>query len=241
MIYFIGHILVQELLCLWRPFILWFYMRLFITCFIMRKVMRDFTEIVLVLDKSGSMARLQNDVIGSVNQFVGEQANIGDNAALTIYQFNTESEVTCESVPIKKAEGLTKENYIPMGGTALNDCIGRAIDELGERLSRMNESDRPDKIVFAIQTDGEENSSKKFTTAQVKEKIKHQQDVYNWQFLFMGANIDAFAIGGSYGIPTNACLNFAANSAGVQHYNTSNTRAIKDFRTGKVSQCSYTP
>lgn len=203
--------------------------------------MKDYAEIVMVLDKSGSMAPLTDDTIKSFNNFVKEQAEVGDNASLSLYTFDNNVNVVWESVKINKVEPLTRENYNPGGGTALNDGMGKAIDDLGDRLAKLKEEDRPNKVIIVTLTDGAENMSKKFTTEQIKEKVKHQQSKYNWQFLFLGANIDAFAVGGSYGIPTSGCMNFAATPMGMNVSANANTRAIKDYRTGKLNVCSYQP
>lgn len=203
--------------------------------------MKDFTEIVVVLDKSGSMSPIRGDTIASFNQFVKDQAEIGHNAALSLYLFDNFTTVVYEGVKINEVKPLTDENYRPCGGTALNDAMGKAIDELGVRLARMKESDRPNKVVFVTMTDGEENSSHTFTTQQIKDKVTHQESIYKWQFLFLGTDIDAFAVGGGYGITFDKCLNFAKNMEGLNFANTSNTNAIKSYRTGGSVGCSYTP
>jgi hypothetical protein len=120
-------------------------------------------------------------------------------------QFDTEYEFVHRAKPI---EGVPEYVLTPRGGTALLDAVGRAINETGERLAAMPEAHRPGLVVFVVMTDGEENSSREFSKSQIKEKISHQQDKYGWQFVFLGANQDAFAEAGSMGMQAQAAANF---------------------------------
>lgn len=201
--------------------------------------MKDFTEIVVVLDKSGSMTPIKGDTISSFNGFVADQAKIGHNAALSLYLFDNRAQVVYEGVKINEVKPLDDRTYVPYGGTALNDAMGKAIDELGIRLAKTKESDRPDKVVFVVMTDGEENSSGLFNVNQIKEKVKHQESVYKWQFLFLGAGIDAFAAGGGYGISVNNILNISKDINGLNFAAQSNTRAISKYRNNLTANCSY--
>lgn len=201
--------------------------------------MRDFTEIVMVLDRSSSMEKIRGATIESFNQFTKDQAEIGDNASLSLYTFATEVTRTFMDKPINKVDKLTLETYKPDGYTAMNDAIGLAIDDLGEKLAKMDEKDRPNKVVVVILTDGEENMSKRFNISQIREKIKHQETKYNWQFLFLGANIDAVSVGANYGLISAKCLNFTADAAGSSGAMISNTKALREYRTGKLSACNY--
>lgn len=201
--------------------------------------MRDFTEIVVVLDKSSSMYSIVGATISSFNEFVDDQSRIGDNANLSLYTFNEEVGKVFVNKPIKEVEKLDNKSYSPSGWTAMNDAIGIAIDELGEKLSKMSESERPNKVVFVIITDGEENKSRIFSTAQIREKIKHQKEKYNWQFLFLGANIDAVKTGDVYAIPANACLNFTHDAAGTSRGMSANSKALWGYRKGVATQCVY--
>ncbi len=149
----------------------------------------DLTDITLVVDRSGSMSHIKNDAEGGVNAFVRQQAMEQGNALLTLVQFDTEYEFVHRGVDIRQ---VPRYNLHPRGMTALLDAVGRAIHETGSRLAKMNEADRPGLVVFVIMTDGLENSSVEFTKQKVKELIDHQQTVYNWQFIFLGADQDAF-------------------------------------------------
>ena len=157
----------------------------------------DLTDITLVVDRSGSMQSIREDAEGGVNAFLQEQAKQPGEALLTLVQFDTEYEFVHRGVPIKHVPAYT---LMPRGNTALLDAVGRAINETGERLSKMAETDRPGLVVFVIMTDGLENSSQEFTKAQIKQQIEEQQSKYSWQFTFLGANQDAFAEAGGMGI-----------------------------------------
>lgn len=168
----------------------------------------DLTDITLVVDRSGSMGAVQTDAEGGVNSFIAEQAKEPGEALLTLLQFDTEYELVHSGVPISQVHAY---ELIPRGMTALLDAIGRAINETGERLSKMNEQDRPGLVVFVVMTDGQENSSKEFSKDRIREMIQHQQDQYNWHFTFLGANQDAFAEAGGLGIHAAGVADFAMN------------------------------
>lgn len=166
---------------------------------------KDFTDITLVVDRSGSMEAIRQDAMGGVNRFILDQGEKPGEAVLTLVQFDTEYEFVHRAKPIK---GVPQYVLTPRGGTALLDAVGRAINETGERLAALPEANRPGLVVFVVMTDGEENSSKEFSKTQIKEKISHQQDKYGWQFVFLGANQDAFAEAGSMGMQAQAAANF---------------------------------
>ncbi len=149
----------------------------------------DLTDLTVVLDRSGSMQSCKNDAEGGLNHFIEEQKKHEGDATFTLVQFDTEYEFVHKAIPIGE---VPKCSLVPRGGTALLDAVGRAINETGERLSKVDDANRPGLVVFVIVTDGEENSSHEFTKAQVKEMIERQQSEYQWQFTFLGANQDAF-------------------------------------------------
>lgn len=167
---------------------------------------KDFTDVTLVVDRSGSMEAIREDAMGGVNRFILDQAEKPGEAVLTLVQFDTEYEFIHRAVPI---QNVPKYVLTPRGSTALLDAVGRAINETGERLAAMPEADRPGLVVFVVMTDGQENSSREFTKSQIKEKIEHQQSAYAWQFLFLGANQDAFAEAGGMGMQVAGSANFA--------------------------------
>ena len=164
----------------------------------------DLTDITLVVDRSGSMEQVREDAEGGVNSFIAQQAKEPGEALLTLVQFDTEYEFLHKGVPISQ---VPKYELVPRGMTALLDAVGRAINETGERLAKMDEQDRPGLVVFVVMTDGLENSSKEFSKATIKEMIERQQQQYSWHFTFLGANQDAFAEAGGMGIDAAGVAN----------------------------------
>ncbi len=176
----------------------------------------NYTHICIVLDASGSMACVENETKSSFNSFIREQQNAPGEATLDMYQFADESAKIIDFADLGRLQKNLMDKYHCHGCTALNDAVCRAIDETGRKLASMREEERPSKVLFAILTDGEENASRRFTNAHVKQRIRHQTEAYSWVFIFLGANQDAFATGGEMGISADMCLNVdAGTSEGV--------------------------
>jgi len=196
---------------------------------------KDATHIAVLLDRSGSMGDIKDDAIGGFNCFLKEQKAAGANATLTLVQFDTEStDVVHESMPILEVPDLNHQTFQPRGGTPLLDALGQTIDSTGRALAAIPEANRPNKVVFVVITDGQENSSHQHTKVSVKEKIDHQSSQYNWQFVFLGANQDAFDEAGAVGIamgnaanfaPARMQVAFAATAANVASYRRSGNAA----------------
>lgn len=162
----------------------------------------NLTDITIVVDRSGSMDEKPGkraDAEGGLNSFIEDQKSKPGDMTLTLVQFDTTYEFIHQGVPIRD---VPRYELRPRGGTALLDAVGRAINETGARLAAMPEADRPGLVFFLIVTDGQENSSREFNKAQVKQMIEHQQAAYKWEFTFLGAGIDAFAEAGGLGIAT---------------------------------------
>lgn len=173
----------------------------------------NYTHICIVLDASGSMSAVESDTKGSFNTFIKEQQGAPGDATLDIYQFADESAKIIDFVNLNDLQNNLMDSYRCSGCTALNDAVCQAIDETGKKLASMSEEERPAKVLFVIITDGEENASTHFTNANVKQRIKHQSEVYKWGFIFLGANQDAFATGREMGISDAMCLNIDTNSS----------------------------
>lgn len=181
------------------------------------------------------MGDIKDDAIGGFNCFLKEQKAAGANATLTLVQFDTEStDVVHESMPILEVPDLNHQTFQPRGGTPLLDALGQTIDSTGRALAAIPEANRPNKVVFVVITDGQENSSHQHTKASVKQKIDHQSDQYNWQFVFLGANQNAFDEAGAVGIampnaanfaPARMQVAFAATAANVASYRRSGNAA----------------
>ena len=171
--------------------------------------MKDATHIAVLLDRSGSMESIKAETISGFNFFLNEQKKSGANASLTLVQFDTqETEIVHEAKPVQSVPELNADTYQPRGGTPLLDALGETISSTGRTLAVVPEANRPDKVVFVIITDGQENSSHKFSKTQIKEMLEHQTNVYKWQFIYLGANQDAFAEAGSMGIGVGNAANF---------------------------------
>lgn len=176
---------------------------------------KDYTHISFVLDASGSMGSILNDTIGGFNSFLESQKEAPGKATFSLTTFNTLVKLVYSFQPIKEVRALNNVSYIPGGGTALYDAIGSTIIGCGAKLAAMEESDRPEKVVIVILTDGEENSSREFSYEKIQDMIKLQSGTYNWEFIFLGANLDAKALGSSLGIKGGMSMTFAANSDGI--------------------------
>lgn len=189
---------------------------------------KDLTEIAYVLDRSGSMQTLASDAIGGFNSFLEGQKKLEGRANFTLVLFDHEYQVVHQSVDIQQVPPLDERTYIPRGQTALLDAIGRTIDDLGARLARMPEEERPAKVIVAIFTDGLENASRVYTNERLAESIKHQQEKYSWEFLFLAANQDAIATASQMSIPTTNAFNVVSSPAGV--------RASQDLLHAQIAQ-----
>jgi len=173
----------------------------------MKKNAANTTEIAFILDRSGSMTSIAESAVSGFNELLAQQQAEHDvtPVRMSLVLFNEGHEVPFYSTPAPDVLPLDMPTYNPRGNTALLDAIGRTIDETGARLAAMPETERPGKVIIAILTDGEENSSRKFTWIDVQERIRLQTEVYKWEFLFLGANQDAIA--------TAARMNIAAGDS----------------------------
>lgn len=178
--------------------------------------MKDYTHICIVLDASGSMSDIEDDTKGSFNSFIKAQKAAEGKTVLDIYQFSGEVRRIVEHVDLASFSDDLMARYTCSGCTALNDAVCTAIDTLGQEFAAMREEDRPENVLMVIITDGFENASRKFSSSDVKERIKHQTEKYNWEFQYLAANQDAFATGSAMGIAADNCAAFAATPAGMR-------------------------
>jgi len=174
----------------------------------------NLTEIIFLLDRSGSMAGLESDTIGGFNAFLEKQRKLEGETVVTAVLFDDEYEILWNGIDANKAM-LTDKEYYVRGSTALLDAVGKTILDVGYRLSKTSEDERPSNVIFVITTDGMENSSREFTYKKIKDLIRHQQEKYNWEFIFLGANIDATKEADSIGIDVNNAYSFKASKTGV--------------------------
>ena len=176
---------------------------------------QNLTEIVFILDRSGSMSGLENDTIGGFNGFIKKQTEAGQTTLTTVL-FDDKYEILHNGIDAEKVV-LTGKEYFTRGSTALLDAIGKTINDVGKRLNETPESKKPGKVIMVITTDGLENSSQEFTYDDVKQMITHQSEKYNWDFIFMGANIDVAKEGARLGIRADQSLGFVSTSDGITH------------------------
>lgn len=169
-------------------------------------------EVIIVLDRSGSMTSIKTDMEGGFKTFLAKQKLEPGECLVSLYQFDDIYETVFEARDIKQVNEIRLE---PRNGTALLDAIGRTFTAVGARLAALPESERPETVIVAIITDGCENASKEYTRPRIAEMVKHQQKKYAWKVIFMGANIDAVLVGGAMGTSQGLSLTYAATSAGV--------------------------
>lgn len=176
----------------------------------------NYNEIIFILDRSGSMCGLESDTIGGYNSFLQQQKNGGANAVISTVLFDDIADVIHDRVPISKIQPLTNKDYQPQGCTALLDAVGGAVKHIHRLHKNQLAEDRPDKTIFVIITDGYENSSRKYTYKKVKSMIEKRQTKDNWEFVFLGANIDAAAEAANFGIKKERAVNYKSDSAGTR-------------------------
>lgn len=172
-------------------------------------------EIACIIDRSGSMGTVTESAISGFNQFLKEQKELPGEAVLSLFLFDDEYLTLHDGVPIADVPELTTKTYVPRAMTALNDAIGKTVTTIGERLSNAPEEQRPDKVIIVILTDGLENASKEYSREKISEMIKHQEDVYSWEFIYLAANQDAFAVGATLGIRKENIANYISNKKGT--------------------------
>ena len=177
---------------------------------------KNLTELVFILDRSGSMRGLEADTIGGYNSLLDKQRVEEGEAIVSTVLFDDEQNVLHDRVDIKKIEPMTGKEYYVRGCTALLDAVGGAIHHIGNVHKYAREEDRPEKTLFIITTDGMENSSHRYTYEKVKSMIERQKEKYGWEFLFLGANIDAIDVAGRFGIDASRAVNYECDSEGTQ-------------------------
>lgn len=196
-----------------------------------------FTEIVCVVDKSGSMESIRDDAIGGFNSFLASQRDEEGDALFTLALFDTDYEQLCDGVPIEEVEPLDEQTYRPDGSTALLDAIGRTMTAVTYRLDDAPDDQQPDQVIFVILTDGKENSSREYRRFQIADMIERARKDRGWEFMFLAANIDAFAAAKRYSIDQSRVTQFDATGDGVQSAYQSARDAVSSIRReGELSE-----
>ena len=176
---------------------------------------KNLTEIVFILDRSGSMAGLEDDTIGGFNAMIQKQKAEDGEAYVSTVLFDNHTEVIHDRVDIQKIQPMTRRDYYVRGCTALLDAVGKSIHHIGNVHKYAREEDRPEKTIFVITTDGMENASREYSYERVRRMIEHEQEKYGWEFLFLGANIDAAKEAARFGIAEDRAANYHADHQGT--------------------------
>ncbi len=176
---------------------------------------KGLTEVVFILDRSGSMSGLEADTIGGFNSMIEKQKREDGEAYISAVLFDDLTEVLYDRVPVERVEPMNDRQYYVRGCTALLDALGGAIHHIANVHKYARPEDIPEKTLFIITTDGMENSSRRYTYGRVKDMVEHEKEKYGWEFLFLGANIDAIDVAGRFGIGADRALNYECDSIGT--------------------------
>ena len=176
---------------------------------------KNLTELVMILDRSGSMSGLESDKIGGYNGMLKKQRETEGEVLVSTVLFDHNVEVLHDRVPLEKVTEISEKDYYVRGCTALLDAVGGAIHHIGNVHKYAREEDRPEKTIFVITTDGMENASRQYSYDRVKQMVERQKEKYGWEFLFLGANIDAIATAGRFGITADRAANYNSDHEGT--------------------------
>ena len=192
----------------------------------------DLTELVFILDRSGSMAGLESDTIGGYNALLAKQKKDAGEAVVTTVLFDDNYELLHDRINVRGVAPITEQEYFVRGSTALLDAIGKTISKIGNAQKQTSEDLRAGKVIFVITTDGMENASCEYSSARVKQLIEKQKAKYGWEFIFLGANIDAIATAERFGIDASRAANYRPDSKGTRLNYEVVSNAVSDFRAG---------
>ena len=199
----------------------------------------NLTELVFILDKSGSMAGLETDTIGGFNAMLKKQQNAEGDAYVTTVLFNHDYELLHDRIYVNGISVMTDEDYEVGGTTGLLDAIGFTIQKIKNVQKRTSESQRAEKVLFVITTDGMENASCEYTVENIKKMIRVQKEKYDWQFIFLGANIDAVTTVAKFGIEEDFAVDYHADEIGTQLNYEAVGEAVSNLRSGKKIDRSW--
>ncbi len=191
---------------------------------------KGLTELVFILDKSGSMSGLENDTIGGYNSMLAKQQAVKGECHITTVLFDNNYELLHDRIDIKVVSPITEKEYFVGGSTALLDAIGKTIKKIGNAQKHTADDYRAEKVMFVIITDGEENASHEYSSDKVNAQIEHQKTEYHWEFIFLGANIDAVQTAAQFGIAPDRAVDYLADSEGTELNFKVMSAAVTTFR-----------
>lgn len=199
----------------------------------------NITELVFILDRSGSMAGLEGDTIGGFNSLIEQQKKVDGKCCVSTILFDNESVVLHDRVPLDKIEPMTGKDYTVRGCTALLDAMGGAIRHIGNIHKYARPEDVPERTLFIITTDGMENASRRYDLREVREMVRRQKEQYGWEFLFLGANIDAVQTAGHFGIAPDRAVKYRASHQGTQVMFDAVSATVGTFRKTNDLPCGW--
>lgn len=197
------------------------------------KMQNNITELVFILDESGSMAGLTADTIGGFNAMIEKQKKLDGKVYVSTYLFSNDFKLVHDRVDISEIRPMTDDDYVPHGCTALMDTLGSAIRHIAGIHRYARPEDVPEHTIFVITTDGMENASRRYSAEEIRRKISHEQEKYGWEFLFLAANIDAIETAGRYGIRPERAANYRNDSEGYETMCCVVSDAVSSFRQQK--------
>lgn len=201
---------------------------------------KDLTELVFILDKSGSMSGLEKDTIGGYNSMLDKQIEVEGDCRLTTVLFDNEYKLLHDRIDIRAINKMTEKDYQVGGSTALLDAIGRSIHKIVNVQKQTAPEFRADKVMFVIITDGEENASREYSSEKIRELIERQKAQYGWEFIFLGANIDAIATASHFGIAADRAVDYLSDREGTNLNYKVMAEAVKTFRkSGTVDSSCF--
>lgn len=200
---------------------------------------KDLTELVFILDRSGSMSGLESDTIGGYNAMLKKQQQEAGEAVVTTVLFDDQYELLHDRINIKGTRPISAREYYVRGCTALLDAIGKTIQKIANVQQHTSEEERAEKVLFVITTDGMENASQEYSYKKIRALVEKQQKKYGWEFIFLGANIDAIAAAADLGISADRSANYHADSAGTQLNYEAISDAVSDLRKNRNIKSSW--
>ena len=203
------------------------------------KMKKNLTELVFILDRSGSMTGLESDTIGGYNSLLAKQKQERGEAVVTTVLFDDNFEILHDRISIEGVAPITEKEYFVRGTTALLDAVGKTISKIGNTQKHTSKQVRADKVMVVTITDGMENASKEYSLTSIKKLIKQQKEKYGWEFIFLGANIDAIATAAEFGIDEDRAADYKADGEGTRLNYKAINHVLSEFRENNTIDASW--